>query len=86
MAKVAAQYASKYRPRELRIINRTLPRARSLVDHLGMGSAHSWQDLEELLLETDIVLSSTSSLHSYYRFCPTQRCDEKTAGVEPFFW
>lgn len=63
MAETALRYALSYEPREIFVTNRTLSSAQSLVDHLGYGSAYPLSELKELLLEADIVISSTGADH-----------------------
>lgn len=61
MAQVAARYVKSYQPHKLFVANRTVARAQSLVAELGMGSAHSLDDLSALLADADIALSSTAA-------------------------
>ncbi|MCB9228893.1 MAG: glutamyl-tRNA reductase [Deltaproteobacteria bacterium] len=61
MAKIAARYACSYHPRDLLVVNRTRSRAEALVQSLGAGSAHSWDNLTDCLLRSDIVISSTGA-------------------------
>lgn len=61
MAQVAAKYIKSYDPKALYVANRTVERARSLTQELGFGEAHGLDELGRLLIETDIVLSSTAA-------------------------
>lgn len=61
MARLAAQYAVTYNPKKLFIANRTLANAQTLCERLGGGTAHTLDELDGLLLEADIVISSTAA-------------------------
>jgi shikimate dehydrogenase len=46
---------------EIRIVNRTLPRAQALVDRFGgKSSAHGWGAVPELLTDTTLLINTTS--------------------------
>ena len=45
MSSVAAKYAAKYNPKSLTIINRTLSKAETVIDELGVGNAEKWENL-----------------------------------------
>ncbi|MEZ4743500.1 MAG: glutamyl-tRNA reductase [Bdellovibrionota bacterium] len=60
MGQVAAKYARKYQPKELFIVNRTLSKARDLVEQLSYGCGFSLTELPSLLTKADIVISATS--------------------------
>lgn len=61
MAQVAAKYIKSYEPKALYVANRTVERAQSLTHELGFGEAHGLDELHQLLLTADIVLSSTAA-------------------------
>lgn len=61
MAEVAAKYALKYKPKKLFICNRTRSRSEDLVSRLGFGQAFAWEELQNLLIEADIIISSTAA-------------------------
>ena len=61
MSSVAAKYAAKYNPKSLTIINRTLSKAETVIDELGVGNAEKWENLELALMTADVVISSTSA-------------------------
>ena len=47
--------------REIRVVNRTLDRARELADRFGdRVSAHGWDTLPELLADADLLVNTTS--------------------------
>ena len=47
--------------RDIRVVNRTLARAQELADRFGNGvSAHSWDDMNELATEAELVVNTTS--------------------------
>lgn len=47
--------------RDIRVVNRTLARAQELADRFGNGvSAHSWDDMNELATEVELVVNTTS--------------------------
>lgn len=60
MARVAGQYLLKHTPVSFTIMNRTLEKANELVEKLGFGQARSILDMEKVLIESDVVISSTS--------------------------
>lgn len=61
MSRLAYEYATLYKPESLVICNRTYEHAKAIVDDSGYGSAHGMDELETLLEEADIVISSTSA-------------------------
>lgn len=61
MSTIAAKYATKYKPKQLFLCNRTLARAQDLAKQLEYGQAFAWDELSELLVEADIIISSTSA-------------------------
>ena len=61
MAQVAAKYIKSYEPKALYVANRTRERAHTLTRELGFGEAHGLDELSQLLVEADIVLSSTAA-------------------------
>lgn len=60
MARMASQYAVKYKPRGLCIINRTKSKAEDLVAEVGMGEAFDLTQMDAVLQISDIVVSSTA--------------------------
>lgn len=60
MAELACQHLITYGAKELHIANRTLSRAIELADKFK-GKAHPLEELPDLLIEVDIVISSTGS-------------------------
>lgn len=61
MVKVAAKYVMSYKPKGLSIANRTLANAERLARDLGAGEPFSLEELPTLLIDADIIISSTSS-------------------------
>jgi glutamyl-tRNA reductase len=65
MAKLTLRHLQGLRPRRLWVCNRSLDHARTLVEHVGVpaegGGARPWDDLDKLLVEADVVVSSTGS-------------------------
>lgn len=61
MGEIAAHYAISYAPDKLWVINRTLERARLLVERLAFGEAACMQHMDDLLEQCDIVLFSTAA-------------------------
>ncbi|MEX1088055.1 MAG: glutamyl-tRNA reductase [Phycisphaeraceae bacterium] len=66
MAKLTLRHLAKLRPGKLWLTNRTLARATALAQQLGLtadlGGARSFDDLDNLLIEADIVLTSTAAV------------------------
>ncbi len=67
MAKLALRHLQALSPEKLWLVNRTPQRACNLAGLLGIepgrGGARAWEDLDELLVEADIVLTSTAAPH-----------------------
>ena len=63
MAALAANALTKYHAQSLTFINRTCERAQVLADEIG-GVVMQWQELQEALGMTDIVISSTGAPHT----------------------
>ncbi len=61
MSRVAAKYITNYKPKNIFIANRTIDRARSLVNELNIGEAFGLEELPGLLTSADIVISSTAA-------------------------
>ena len=67
MAKLALRHLCELNPRRLWLVNRTTARAQGLARVLGLGGAgreggvRAWADLDELLVEADIVVTSTGA-------------------------
>ena len=65
MAKTTLRHLKAQSPRHLWIANRSLDRAAALAEDLEVappqGGARSWEDLDGLLVEADIVLTSTAA-------------------------
>ncbi len=61
MSQVAAKYIKSYQPKGLAIANRTLAKAKQVVDELGFGEAYGLEDLFELIKQSDVVISSTAA-------------------------
>lgn len=65
MIKLAMRHMIKIGPGKLWVINRSVDRARALVDDLGIsastGGARAFDDLDQLLVDADVVLTSTGS-------------------------
>ncbi len=77
MAKLTLRHLHGLKPRRLWVCNRSLDRAAALVEHVGVaadaGGARPWEDLDQLLVEADIVVTSTGSAHPIVtaeRFAP----------------
>lgn len=58
----AIVYALKSRGlKDIRIVNRTISRAKELVDRFGSGvSAHEWRSVPELLQDVSLIVNTTS--------------------------
>lgn len=67
MARVAAEYASSYRPKELILANRTSSRAFELCQHLGYGESHGLENLQTLITRADVVITATTSANFIIR-------------------
>ncbi len=65
MAKVTLRHLMDLRPAKLWLTNRSLPRATALVEKLGLagtaGGARTIEDLDALLTEADIVVTSAAA-------------------------
>lgn len=61
MAQVAAKYIKSYTPQAIWIANRTVEKAQIVIDELGTGQAFSLDDLQSLISQVDIVISSTAA-------------------------
>lgn len=61
MSQVAAKYIKTYQPKALAITNRTVSKAQQICTDLGFGEAYSLDELFELVVRSDIVLSSTAA-------------------------
>ena len=61
MSRIAAKYILNYNPKNIFIVNRTIDRARALVNELGSGEAFGLEELPHLLTAADIVISSTAA-------------------------
>ena len=61
MSQIAARHIKNYHPKALFVANRTLSRASELTKDVGIGTAHSLEELPELLIDADIVISSTAA-------------------------
>ena len=65
MAKVTLRHLLKLAPGHLWLVNRSLERASALADRLQIappfGGPRAWDELDDLLVEADIVLTSTGA-------------------------
>lgn len=61
MARIACQYLIKYNPKSIHVLNRTTSKAENLVEELGFGTAKPLGYLNNILDDSDIIISSTSS-------------------------
>ena len=61
MIEIACNNISKIASSKIMIANRTLKNAELLVSKMGVGSAHSLDNIKDLILKADIIISSTSS-------------------------
>ena len=61
MAQIAAKYLISYKPKELFLANRTPERCEAMAKDLGMGKCFGLDEIPNLLVEADIILSSTGS-------------------------
>lgn len=65
MAKLTLRHLQKLNPQKLWLTNRTMGRAESLADYLDLrhpqGGVRPFDDLESLLVEADIVVTSTGA-------------------------
>ena len=84
MAQVAAQYACQYSPKSLHVVNRTFSKGSELVDTLGMGQAHRWEELSQLLEQVDIVISSTAAYHPIIEYPMLKKIMKKRRGQTLF--
>lgn len=85
MAELAAKYATKYKPKNLMIINRTLSNAQKLVETLGYGEAYNISELAEIIPEADIIISSTSASGYIISKSMLQSCLKKRKKNHPLF-
>src|SRR5205814_10564480 len=64
MAKLALRHLAALKPAKLWLTNRSVDRAQALIDRLGISTEHGgvrpFDALDELLVEADIVLTSTA--------------------------
>ncbi|NRA43834.1 MAG: glutamyl-tRNA reductase [Oligoflexales bacterium] len=84
MAQVAARYACQYNPKGLHVVNRTFSKASELVDTLGVGQAHRWEELSTLLEQVDIVISSTAAYHPIIDYAMLKKIMRKRRGKTLF--
>ena len=84
MAQVAARYACQYSPKSLHVVNRTFSKGSELVDTLGVGQAHRWEELETLLEEVDIVISSTAAYQPIIDYPMLKKVMRKRRGKTLF--
>ncbi len=65
MAKLALRHLQDLSPQKLWLVNRSPQRATRLAEVLRLspqqGGARAWEDLDQLLVEADIILTSTAS-------------------------
>ncbi|NBC10859.1 MAG: glutamyl-tRNA reductase [Planctomycetes bacterium] len=65
VGKVVLQHALRLQPGRVLLVNRTAERATALAAKLGLsaeqGGARPWDALDELLIESDVVLASTGA-------------------------
>ncbi len=61
MMKVALTHFGRENPRQLWIVNRTAGRAIDLAERLHRGSARPMEDFDELLVESDVLLTCTGA-------------------------
>ncbi|MCX6129111.1 MAG: glutamyl-tRNA reductase [Proteobacteria bacterium] len=61
MAEIAAKYLLKYKPKQLFICNRSKIRAENLVEKIGTGLVYPWEELQEVLILADVVISCTAA-------------------------
>lgn len=61
MARLALEYAYSYKPKELKIANRTIAKAEELTARYEGVSSHTLDELPKLISEADIVISCTGA-------------------------
>ena len=65
MTRLTLRHLQRLSPHRLWLVNRSPDRATALAEHLQLaaptGGARPWDDLDELLVDADIVLTSTAS-------------------------
>lgn len=61
MARVAAEYAASYKPKQLGIVNRTRQKAFELVGHIGFGESFGFDQLYDQINRSDVVICATSA-------------------------
>lgn len=61
MALVAAKYIRSYKPKQIFVANRSIENARKLVAELNFGEAFTLDELPSLLVQADVVISSTAA-------------------------
>jgi glutamyl-tRNA reductase len=61
MSQVAAKYIMSYKPKSLFVANRTVENAKALVQDVGFGEAYELGELPNLLVQADVVISSTAA-------------------------
>lgn len=68
MAKLTLRHLRTLEPKRLWVCNRSLDRAQTLIAHVGVpvesGGARPWEDLDELLVDADVVVTSTGASHA----------------------
>lgn len=67
MAKVTLKHLCELNPQKIWLVNRTLERAQNLMEHIGLsdekGGVRNFDDLGELMVNADIIITSTSAPH-----------------------
>jgi glutamyl-tRNA reductase len=61
MAALAGKYACQKKIKALTVANRTVSRAQNLVRKLGFGQASDLNDLDQLIAQHDVVITSTTA-------------------------
>lgn len=61
MARMAAEHAKSYQPKQICIANRTTSRAYELAQHIGSSEGFGLEELEILISQADVVIAATAS-------------------------
>ena len=80
MARIAVQHIKSYNPKSVKIANRSLKRANDLVAEVGIGSSYQFDEIQNLLTTSDIVISSTSAAHPVIDVGMVKRAQSKRRG------
>lgn len=85
MARVSAEHALSYKPKHLRIANRTSSKAYELAQHLGNSEGYGLENLPKLLAQSDVVIVATSAAHHIVTRQMVKSCLKDRDNNQPLF-